>query len=123
MNPKAFLKWGGLVLLVLGVLGFVWPDPQLYPTFYLDDAENWAHLILGLVALAAASWMTSRQSQKWLVGLVGLIALYFGVWGFVVSGGQEPNYAGVANLETLDNIVHLVVAVWALWAAFGSDQS
>lgn len=116
------MKWGGLILLILGVLGFVWPPPQLYPTFYLDGAENWAHLILGLVALAAASWMTSEQSQKWLVALVGIIALYFGVWGFVVAGNPEPNY-GVTNLETLDNVVHLVVAVWALWAAFGNSRS
>ena len=118
MNPKQFLMWGGWVLLVLGVLGFVWPGQQLYPTFYFDSAENWAHLVLGLVALAAAYWLKDAKQQKWLVGAVGVIALYFGIWGFVVGSNPEPNYYGVTNLETLDNLLHLVVGVWALWAAF-----
>jgi uncharacterized membrane protein HdeD (DUF308 family) len=122
MNPKMFLKWGGVILLVLGVLGFVWPAPQLYPTFYLDGAENWAHLVLGLVALAIAYW-ADGQTQKWIATLVGVVALYFGVWGFVVGGAPEPNYYGITNLEMLDNIVHLVVGVWALWSVYGNNRS
>ena len=120
MNPKQFLMWGGLILLVLAVLGFVWPQPQLKPTFGLDPAENWAHLVLGLVALAAAYWLKDANMQKWLVALVGVVGLYFGIWGFVVSTSPEPNWYGVTNLEFLDNIVHLVVGAWALWAAFWS---
>lgn len=123
MNSKKFLKWGGAILVLLAVLGFFIPAlQQTGSSFYLDSAENWVHLILGLVALAAAAWIMDGQLQKWLVVLVGVIALYFGVWGFVVAGNAAPNYMGVANLETADNLLHLVVGVWALWAAFG-DKS
>ena len=109
--------------MLLAVLGFLVPALQQTGTsFYLTSAENWAHLILGLVALAAATWMTNSQSQKWLVALVGIIALYFGVWGFVVAGNPAPNYMGVTNLETADNLLHLVVGIWALWAAFGDTS-
>lgn len=123
MSSKKFLKWGGAILVLLAVLGFFVPAlQQTGSSFYLDSAENWAHLILGLVALAAVAWMTDAQLQKWLVALVGIIALYFGIWGFVVAGNPAPNYAGVTNLETADNLLHLVVGVWALWAAFGNTS-
>lgn len=122
MSSKKFLKWGGAILVLLAILGFFVPAlQQTGSSFYLDSAENWTHLILGLVALAAVAWMTDGQLQKWLVALVGLIALYFSIWGFVVAGNPAPNI-GVANLEMADNLLHLVVGVWALWAAFGNTS-
>lgn len=123
MTPKKFLKWGGTILVILAVLGFFVPAFQVEGSaFSLGGAENWTHLVLGLVALAAAAWMTDAQTQKWLVAVVGIIALYFGVWGFVVANNPAPNYMGVANLEMADNLLHLVVGVWALWAAFGNKS-
>lgn len=118
MNTKQFLMWSGLALLTLGVLGFVWPGQQLYPIFYLDQNENWAHLFIGLTALSAAYWLKDANLQKWLVFLVGVLGLYFGVWGFVVANKPEPNYYGIVNLEMLDNLVHLAFGVWAFCAVF-----
>lgn len=123
MSSKKFLKWGGTILVLLAILGFFVPAfQQAGSAFYLGAAENWTHLILGLVALAAVAWLTDTQLQKWLVALVGVIALYFGIWGFVVAGNPAPNYLRVANLETADNLLHLVIGVWALWAAFGNKS-
>ncbi len=120
MNSKQFLMWGGVTLLALGVIGFIAPN-LLDKTLYFDSAENYAHTILGIVAIAAAYVLTA-STQRTLVGIVGIVALFFGIWGFVVGGRAAPNFYGVTNLEFLDNIVHLVVAVWAYLAMRG-DKS
>lgn len=118
MTPKQFLQIGGVILVLLGIVGFLKPDlaPGLV-TFY--PGENWAHLVLGIVALVLAP-LPLGDLKKWVVVLVGLVALAFAVIGFMVRTGAAPNFYGVANLDNpVDNILHLVVGLWALVAAFG----
>ena len=120
MNPKQFLQFGGAILVVLGVIGLLPVFTKVNtPWFYLDTGENVAHIGLGIVAIAAAYLLTDPAMQKWLVTVVGVVALFFGVYGFVVMGAPEPNTFGVSNLESpADNLLHLVVGAWALYAAF-----
>ena len=122
MNPKQFLLIGGVVLAVVGLAGFfgiIGPTPErsLFGAWWwFDGSENWAHLIIGVVALVAA-YLLGDMWQKWLVLAVGVTGLLVGLWGFMVSGGTVPNFYG-ANLENpADNILHLAVGLWALWAA------
>ena len=124
LTPNGFLKVGGIVLLLLGILGFLVQDVRLVgEAFYLDFAENIAHTVLGLVALVVA-YSFSEGAQKGLVWIVGIVALVFAVWGFLVAGNPAPNWYGVANLENpLDNLLHLVVGVWAVWAAAKKSPS
>ena len=50
--------------------------------------------------------------EKMLTQLVGVLALFFGVYNFF----SESFYG--ANLESpADLILHLAVGIWALWAA------
>lgn len=132
-TPRGFLMVGGVVLLVLGLIGFVIlngsPEKSLLGSFFwLDNSENFAHVVLGAVALAAVYVpglnTTLEPYYKWIVILVGLIALFFGVYGFVVPAGSvaTPNTFGLANLELGDNLLHLVVAAWAFLAAFWTPQ-
>ncbi len=114
MTPKQFLLIGGIVLLLLGILGFI--GFRLGDALYFDNGENYAHTVLGIVAIIA-SYALSESAQRSLVWLVFIIALFFGIWGFVVAGRPAPNFYGLANLEFLDNIVHLAVALWAFMAA------
>ena len=119
MNPKQFLLIGGIVLLALGLAGFAGLFSQMNTFFYLDAGENVAHTGLGVIAIAAAYLLKDANLQKWLVAAVGVLALFFTVYGFVVAGNASPNTFGVANLESpADDILHLVVGVWALAAAF-----
>ena len=118
MNPKQFLVWGGLILVVLGLLGLVGligptaEDSIFGSAWWFDGGENWAHLLLGVVALLA-SRVLGAGMQKWLVASVGVLGLVVAVYGFVVG----ENFLG-ANLENpADNNLHLVVGLWALWAA------
>ncbi|MBI1971445.1 MAG: hypothetical protein HYS52_01180 [Candidatus Wildermuthbacteria bacterium] len=122
MNPKQFLQIGGAVLAVVGVLGMV---GVLGPTaeqsifgeaWWFDNAENWAHLVLGIVALAAA-FAIGASMQKTLVLLVGIVGVLVGLYGFV-----SPTLLG-ANLQNpADNILHIAVGLWALWAWKGGKM-
>jgi len=124
MNPKQFLTIGGAILVLLGIVGVAGVFNQTTtPWFWLDTGENVAHLVLGAVALAAVFIpglnTTLAPYYKPLVILVGIIALFFGVYGFFVANATAPNTFGLTNLESpADNLLHLIVGVWALAAAF-----
>ena len=51
---------GGIVLVVVGIAGFVGilgptAGQSIFgPSWYFDSSENWAHTILGVVALLVA---------------------------------------------------------------------
>jgi hypothetical protein len=54
---------------------------------------------------------------------IGLVALFFGVYGLLLPPGNPPttlNAFGVANLEFIDNVIHLLIATWAFAAAFAT---
>ncbi len=130
-TPKGFLMSGGLVLLLLGLIGFVFlngsaTQSALGSFFWLDNSENFAHVALGIVALAAVYVPGLNTAlapyYRWIVILVGLLALFFGVYGFLVAGNATPNTFGLSNLELGDNLLHLVVAAWAFAAAFWAQQ-
>ena len=119
MNPKQFLLVGGIILLLLGIVGYAGVFSDTKSAFYLDAGENIAHTVLGIVAIAASYLLKDAGLQKWLVIVVGVVALFFGVYGFAVAGNAPPNTFGVSNLESpADDILHLVVGIWALYAAF-----
>lgn len=123
MNPKQFLLIGGTILVGLGILGMflLGPTPEqslLKEGFFLTDFENYAHLMIGIVALGAYFLLADSELTKWLVILVGLVSLVASIAGFLNSGNPIPNL-GFTNLENpLDNILHLLLAVWAFYAGF-----
>ena len=127
MNPKQFLTIGGVILLLLGIVGLVLPGGQLLGnSWYLTTGENVAHLVLGGVALAAVfvPGLTSALAPyyKYIVLLVGVVALFFGLYGFLVASVPPLNTFGLANLENpYDNILHLVVGAWAFWAGLQKE--
>ncbi len=123
MNPKQFLQIGGAVLVLVGILGFVGvigptADQSLFGSFWwFDNAENWAHLVLGIVALAA-SFVLGAGMQKPLVMLLGAVAVLVAIWGLV-----NPNLLG-ANLENpADTVLHLIVGAWALFSSMRREES
>jgi uncharacterized membrane protein len=123
-TPKGFLTYGGAILLLLGIVGYLGIFSQSsVPAFYLDSGENIAHTFLGIVALAIV-FVPGLNAMfapyyRWIVILLGIVALFFAVYGFYVGGNAAPNTFGVANLESpADDILHLVVGAWALWAAW-----
>ncbi len=122
-NPKRFLQIGGLLLVLVGILGFVGvlgPTPAksiFHDKWYFDNLENWAHTVLGIAGIFSAFVLTPML-RKYLVLLLGIIGLIVGIYGFLVS----PIFLG-ANLENpADNILHLVIAAWAFYSAMHQES-
>jgi hypothetical protein len=128
MNPKQFLAIGGVVLVILGILGVGLADAQLAGgLFWLTTGENVAHIVLGIVALAAVSvpGISTALAPYYrpIVVLVGIVSLFFGIYGFAVAGIPPLNTFGLANLENpIDNALHLAVGAWAMYAAFAGAR-
>ncbi|MBI2845600.1 MAG: hypothetical protein HYX86_03530 [Chloroflexi bacterium] len=125
-NPKGFLVYGGAILLLLGIVGFIVPG-LLGELLWFDNSENVAHTVLGIVGLAAAFYFPMSY-QRLLVGILAVVALFFGIYPWILPAGsyanQVFNFYGLANLESpLDNLVHLVVGIWAAWVYYKSGQS
>ena len=126
MYPRLFLTVGGAVLLLLGIVGYLNVfTASGSPNFWLDGGENLAHTFLGAVALAAVFVPGLNTAlapyYRAIVGLVGVIALFFAAYGFLQVAGSEmhPNTFGISNLENpADNLLHLVVGVVAIAAVY-----
>lgn len=121
LTPKGFLQIGGVVLVLVGILGFVGvlgptPDKSIFGSpWWFDNAENWAHLVLGVVGLAA-SFVLKPPMQKGLVLLLGVVGVLVGLLSLF-----GVNMLLGANLENpADTILHIVVGVWALAASRGA---
>ncbi|MDP9467985.1 MAG: hypothetical protein M3P32_04505 [Chloroflexota bacterium] len=126
MYPRLFLTVGGAVLLLLGIVGYLNVFTESgSPSFWLDNGENVAHTFLGVVALAAVFVPGLNTAlapyYRAIVGLVGVIALFFAVYGFLQPAGTaaNPNTFGISNLENpADNLLHLVVGIVAIAAIY-----
>lgn len=116
-KPRDFLRLVGWVLVVLAVFGYA-SGSLFSPTWSLDSSENVAHLIVGVVLLAASYWAKDNNLIKWLTVLVGLSGLFFAYYGWFI----DPNFRGLANLDTVDNLVHVVVGIWALAIVWGKKK-
>ncbi len=122
MNSKKFLRVGGAVLIVLGVLGFVrvlgpTPEASIFgATWWSDNGESWGHLILGIVALIGA-YAFDADPQKTLATILGTILVLVGLYG-IFNG----NFLGVSLENPADTIVHLVIGIWALIATRGRGE-
>lgn len=115
MNSKQFLMIGGAVLVLVGILGFVGvigpgQDALFGSNWWFDSAENWAHLVLGVVALIAG-FVFPAMVQRPIVLLVGVVGVVVGIYSI-----YRPDLLG-ANLENpADTVLHIVVGLWALFA-------
>ena len=119
MNPKQFLLIGGIVLVLVGILGFIGvigpaPESSIFGSaWWFDRAENWAHLVLGIVALVLA-YATGPGLQRPVVMFLGIVGVLIGLYSFF---GYSMLLG--ANLENpADSLLHLIVGIWALWASW-----
>lgn len=120
LSPKGFLQVGGVVLVVVAILGYVGligpTSNSLFGAYwYFDNAENVAHLVLGVVALAAAM-VLGADMQRYLILLVAVIAFIAALVSLIGTIPEGGSLLGAALQNPLDTILHLVVGVWAVVA-------
>jgi hypothetical protein len=124
LNPKQFLVVGGLILVLVALLGFFGvtgptaSDSIFGASWYFDSAENWAHLVLGVVGLLAA-FVLPASGQKMLVMLLGVIGILVGLYSLFI----DTKFFAAMLQNPADTILHIVVGLWALWASMGKSSS
>lgn len=104
----------GVVLLLIGVLGFVpgiTTDGMLLGLFEVDMMHSIVHIVSGLAALAAAWGLYSARLYFQVFGVVYALVT---VVGFVMGG----SILGLFMVNMADNLLHLVIAAVALYAGF-----
>ncbi|MEK7663864.1 MAG: hypothetical protein AAB340_00215 [Patescibacteria group bacterium] len=122
LSPQGFLKVGGVILIVVALLGFIGiigpTSNSLFDSWwYFDNAENWAHLVLGVVALIAA-FTFPANINKMLVMALGVVGVLVGLYSLFGSVPEGTVLLGAMLQNPLDTLLHLVVGIWALAAGF-----
>lgn len=118
MSGKNIAMVFGVILIILGLLGFVGGagivgEGGLFST---DRTHDVVHLITGLILLFVA-----LKSA----GAVGTTLKVFGVIYLIVTilGFMSGSVLGLFDASTADNVLHLIVAVVFLWAGFMGSKS
>ena len=109
----------GVVLAVIGVLGFVpgvTTDGLLLGILAVDGVSSVVYLAVGLIGIAAAKgmWLSARRYFQ----IFGIAYALVTVLGFV----QGDSVLGIFAVNGATNVLNLVIAAVALWAGFGSKN-
>ena len=118
MNTQKAAKWFGVILVLIGVLGFipgVTTDGELLGIFHVDTVHNVIHLLTGIIALMCAKSYGASKGYFKIFGVVyGLVTII----GFLGSG----SILGLFSVDGADNVLHLVITVVALALGFGGPK-
>ena len=127
LSPEGFLKVGGVVLVLVAILGFIGvigpsADSLFNSWWYFDNAENWAHLVLGIVGLIVA-FALPVAAKKGLVVVLGIVGVLVGLYSILGSVPGGTSLWGASLQNPADTLLHLVVGAWALVAGFKKGGS
>jgi uncharacterized membrane protein HdeD (DUF308 family) len=107
---QTFCKVIGVILLLVGVIGFA--SPHLMG-MHLTTMHNIVHLVTGGLALYFG-FAASADAARTFSTVFGAIYLLLGILGFVAPGAmasilQTHAMAGMSGNLTPDNIVHILL--------------
>ena len=111
----------GVVLLLVGILGFIpgitTSDGLLLGIFHVNTLHNIIHLLSGAIALWAG--MSGMAASRMYFQVFGVIYALVAILGFVY--GDKDILSIVAN-NMADTWLHVVIAVVALYLGFGAKE-
>lgn len=117
MNLKNITMGFGVVLLLVGLLGFVMaPDGLLLGIFQVDMLHNIVHILTGAAALAAA--MSGVKAMRMFFQIFGVVYALVTVLGFLTGNGL----AVLIPVNMADNILHVLITAFALYFGFVSKE-
>lgn len=120
MNAKSTAMWVGVVILVVGLVGFVpalVPDGKVLGLFLVDPLHNIVHVLTGALAIVAAK--SSESAAKTYFKVFGAVYALVTVLGFMTGTGLF----GLLPVNIFDNLLHLVIAALYLYIGFGGKSS
>jgi len=112
MSAKTYALWGGVILLVLGVIGIF--TGNSLAGLNSEVLEDVIHIVAGAI-LAYGGWRgTAAQASMWSK-VFGIVFLVVGLVGFF-----DRNIFGLfsAGLGTIDNVVHLIYGAAGVYAGW-----
>lgn len=110
----------GVVLLVVGILGFVMVPDQglLLGIFAVNTTHNVIHVLTGVLGLAAAFGGWSRIFCQ----VFGVVYLLVGVLGFVAVDASGM-LLGLVHINMADNLLHLAIGAASAYAGFAGETT
>ncbi|HWQ14815.1 MAG TPA: hypothetical protein VNL77_18595 [Roseiflexaceae bacterium] len=111
---KLYCQVTGVVLLLVGVLGIVWPGIAGLLSIN-EPAEIAVHLLTG--ALASYAGFSGGYGRLALLyaKVFGVIYILLAIVGFIFQG-QE--LLGLLHFDLGCNLVHLVLGIWGVAAGY-----
>jgi len=110
----------GVVMLLVGVLGFIpgitTSDDLLLGIFKVNAIHNIIHLLTGAVALYVG--LTSYKSSRVYFQIFGIVYALVAILGFFYGDGD---ILGIVSSNLADTILHIVIAAVALYFGFASS--
>jgi len=118
---KTVATWFGVVLLVVGIMGFIpgiTTDNSLFGVFAVNTANNIIHIVVGLLAI----WMgmVGEDQSKNFFKVFGVIYALWAILGFISA--EEPVLGFLQN-NMATTILHVVIALVALYFGFAGVAS
>ncbi|MBI2575961.1 DUF4383 domain-containing protein [Candidatus Woesearchaeota archaeon] len=113
-TQKTFAKIVGVVLILLGLIGF-FSNPVL-GYFGVNSLQNIVHLIGGVLGLVLANKGSGKAFNKWL----GIIGVILAILGFIPS--TAALLLSVLGINQAITVLHLIVGVVALGVAYGVKE-
>jgi hypothetical protein len=121
MKLKSLTMYFGVVLLAVGLLGFVpafAPDGLLLGLFEVNALHNLVHLVTGGAAVYAAT-QGNKTSQMFLK-VFGVVYLLVTLLGLVTGDALA---SGLIPVNMADNLLHVAITAFALYFGFGTKKA
>lgn len=114
MSAKAYALYGGIILLVLGIIGLLTGNTLL--GLNSETLEDIIHIVAGGL-LAWAGYRGGAAQQSMWSKVFGVVFLVIGLVGFF-----DNNIFGLfrQGMGAIDNIVHLIYGVLGVMAGWRS---
>ncbi len=114
---KTVLYVLGVVLTLVGILGFVLPSPLL-GLFTVNTLHSVIHLASGVIFLAVA-WMAPMQASM-TAKIFGVIYGVVAALGLIMGGDM---LLGLIAVDMMDHYLHIALALVLLCAGFMSKPA
>jgi hypothetical protein len=111
---RMYCQWVGIILLVLGIIGFMTP---MLLTLQFTALHNWIHLISGAVLAYLGFTGSAVKTGAQVFGVVYTLVAVLGFLG----GGVVPILGLPVN--ALYNLIHLVVGLAGVYAGFSAPEA
>lgn len=116
---KQFVLALGIVLAVIGVLGFIpalTPDEQLLGVFAVSAGHSVVLLLAGLVGIVAS--LAGKGHARSYAQVFGVVFGIIAILGFL---GGSTEILGFITVNPADNYLHLAIALASLYVGFAPE--